>query len=212
MSESRKKYVESHYQEICDRNKIMMNDNVKNKIGNSNRITKNMPENKLKQSKIQSSRWEDPNYRESQHNTRKTKEYKDLMSMTMKGKVKGYISIFKDGENKRLPKDEIQPYLDEGWSIGESLRTPIPDIEPIITEDLIIPKDTPLEKLESYKKNNASKIIWCPELNIYFKSMNCAAISFQLPSNYTVTQIIAKNIVINGKYHLQYLNIEKEEN
>lgn len=211
MSESRKKYVVTHYEEICLRNKIMMNEEVKNKIGKSNSITKNLPENTIKYSKIQSDRWKDPEYREIQHSTRKTEEYKSLMSSTMKGKTKGYVSILKDGENKRVPKEEIQSYLDKGWVVGESLRTPIPDIEPTITEDLIIPKNTPLEKLESYKKNNASRIVWCPELDIYFRSMKCAMISFHLPSDSILKQIIDKNLMINNKYHLCFLNLKKEE-
>lgn len=201
---SMKAWTIKNYDLVCNRNKNIMNDDTKSKIGKSNSITKNLPENIEKSSKMQSDRWKDPKYREMQLETRKTIKYKTLMSNTMKGKVKGYKSIYKDGVNKRVPEEDLNQYLENGWNLGENMRTNLITQEPILKEELIIPKGTDPKNFKYYKTCNSSKFVWCPELGVCFRSLKCVAESFNLKSTYIVRQIIEKQALINNKYHLTW--------
>lgn len=135
-------------------------------------------------------RWESDEYREKQHKTRASEEYKNNMKLKLEGKTKGYKTLHKEDKQVKIPPEQVSKYLSEGWKLG---------CKPF--------SDEHRRKL-SHKSSNKSthdKYIYCIELDKIFSSIAEAARELKL-SEHFVKKALEHNISVNG-----YTLIWKEE-
>ena len=68
-------------------------------------------------------RWNDSEYREKQHKTRKSKEYLDKMSKCHSNKGQKFIYNKTTDDCKMVHLDELDEYLNKGYTLGQRPRT-----------------------------------------------------------------------------------------
>ncbi len=192
MSKSRKDYIITHYTKIKEKNKLMMTDEVKDKIRKSNLISHNTLESKLKSSKNQSEIWKDPSYRQKQHQTRQSLKYKDLMASKMTGKLKGYIVINNGVSMTKIPPEKLQYFKSLGW------------VEGMLPQSEEIKKHKSEAAIRRFKEgrgpiNTHCIKVHCVTLNKTFLSIKEAA-KFVSISEYKLKKSIIKKIPINGLF------------
>lgn len=102
--------------------------------------------------------WSTPEYIEKQHATRATEAYKQKMTESLKGKTAGYITINNGEQQKRVPPQTLQDWINSGWRIGGKPRT---------AEQIKRYKDAALKRC--YKPNGKS--VKCLETGIVYNSI-----------------------------------------
>lgn len=126
--------------------------------------------------------WASDEYRQKQYSTRASEEYKNLMTEKLKGKTKGFITIHKEDSQKRVPPEMLDQYLSEGWSQG---------CKPFSEEHKA--------RISECAKNrhNASKKVYCVELDTSFSSISAACKDLSL-SPYMIRKSLNHAIPVHG--------------
>lgn len=120
ISESNKKWAEEHYKELCMRNKeIRQRADTREAISLGQQARyKNNPELLTRLSEKQKSAWHSEEYRKKQQQTRSSDTYKMLMHEKLKGKTLGHKVINNGSETKKVPENDLEKYLLQGWKLG----------------------------------------------------------------------------------------------
>lgn len=128
------------------------------------------------------SRWDSDEYKQKQKATRASKKYKDDMTKKLKGKLKGYKTMYRDDTQTRVPPDKVQEYLDDGWVLG---------CKPFTDEH----RHNLSHK--SSNKNTHDKYIYCVETSKIFFSITQVIRELNL-SEYYVKKSLEQGVQVNG--------------